>query len=172
MTQDMPFFGPTLHTVVECPACGFRHVSSMVLRQGPPARHTFHFRAPADLAVRVVRADSCTYSVPELGFTAEPAEASEAFVSNVEGVLERVRDILVRARLLVGEHGQRARAEELLVQLQRIVDGKEGATLVLEDPFGNSAIHSERTLTESLTEEEAAALRSGRVVIDAEDLPG
>jgi zinc finger protein ZPR1 len=170
MTQDMPFFGPTLHTVVDCPACGFKHASSMVLQQHPPAKHTLRFRAPTDLGVRVVRSDSCTYSIPELGFRAEPAEASEAFVSNVQGVLERVRDVLLRARLLVEERERKARAEELLAQLQRILDGNEDATLVLEDPFGNSGIHSARAQNQRLTEAEAAALRSGRVMVDAEDL--
>lgn len=170
MTQDMPFFGATLHSVVECPRCGFKHASSMVLEQRAPARHTLVLRSRDDLQTRVVRSDSCTYAIPELGFRAEPAEASEAFVSNVEGVLERVREVLLRARLMFDDAATQAKAEELLAKLQRIADGLEPATLVLEDPYGNSAIHSDRAQVQAMSEEEVAGLRSGRTVVDAGDL--
>jgi zinc finger protein len=166
MTQEMPYFGDTLHTVVECPRCDFKHSSSLILQQREPARHTLRFRAPQDLGVRVVRSHSGTYRIPELGFVAEPAEASESFVSNVEGVLDRVQEVLVRARLLFEEEDRRAAAEALLAKLQRIREGREEATLVLEDPFGNSGIHSPQAEVQKLSAEEAALLRTGVVFLE------
>jgi zinc finger protein len=170
MTQDLPYFGATLLTTVECPRCDFRHATSMQLEQKPPRRHTLRIERAEDLEARVVRSHSGTFRVPELGFAAEPAEASEAFVSNVEGVLDRVRDVLVRARLLFADDERGARAEELLAKLQAIREGREPATLVLEDPHGNSAILSERAVIEALSAEEAALLRTGVMVLDREDL--
>lgn len=169
-TQKLPYFGDTLHTTVLCQGCDFKHATSMVLEVHPPARHTLRFRLPEDAGVRVVRSHSGTYRVPELGFVAEPAEASEAFVSNVEGVLDRVGDVLVRARLMFEEEAQQARAEELLARLQRIRDGEEGATLVLEDPYGNSQILSDRAERVAISQEEAALLKTGVVLLDARDL--
>lgn len=170
VAEKLPYFGDTLHTTVLCEHCDFRHATSMVLEVHPAARHTLRFRLPKDAGVRVVRSHSGTYSVPELGFRAEPAEASEAFVTNLEGVLERVRDILVRARLMFPEPERLGRAEELLRKLQRILDGHEDATLVLEDPYGNSRILSPDVSTEALSDEEAALLRTGVIVLDRDTL--
>lgn len=170
--EELPYFGETLLTSIVCTRCAFKHSTSMVLEQREPSRHVLRFRAPRDLGVRVVRSPSGTWRVPELGFAAEPAEASEAFVSNVEGVLERVRDVLVRAQLVFPEPERRARAEELLARLQRIREGHEEATLVLEDPHGTSAILSERARVEKLGPEEAALLRTGMLLLDADELKG
>lgn len=170
MTQTLPYFGDCLLTTVQCERCGFRHGDTMVMEQRPPARHTFRVERAEDLAVRVVRSPSGTYRVPELGFAAEPGEGSESFVSNVEGVLDRVQEALVRARLVFPDEERRERAEALLVRVARMVEAQEPFTLVLEDPFGNSAILSERTQVEALTAEEAGRLRTGMTILDVQDL--
>lgn len=170
--EKLPYFGETLNTSVSCPRCDFRHANSMQLEMHPPSRHTLRFRMPRDAGVRVVRSHSGTWRLPELGFVAEPAEVSEAFVTNLEGMLERVWDVLVRARLMFPEPERRERAEALIERLRRIREGEEEATLVLEDPHGNSAIHGEGVHVEALTEAEAALLRTGVIVVDREDLPG
>ncbi|MCA1813903.1 MAG: ZPR1 zinc finger domain-containing protein [Halobacteriales archaeon] len=172
MTQTMPYFGDVLLTTVQCDACGFKHSDTMVMTQRPPARHTLRVAEKQDLEARVVRSHSGTYRIPELGFAAEPGEGSESFVSNVEGVLGRVQEVLVRARLMFPDVARQARAEELLALLARMVQGEEPFTLVLEDPFGNSAILSERTQVEALTEAQASELRTGMTILDVEDLQG
>jgi zinc finger protein len=172
MTQTMPYFGDVLLTTVQCDRCGFRHSDTMVMQQRPAARHTLRVERAEDLEARVVRSHSGTYRVPELGFSAEPGEGSESFVSNVEGVLDRVQEVLVRARLMFPDPPRRERAEELLGRLARMMEGREPFTLVVEDPFGNSAILSERARQELLSEEEAGKLRTGMVILDAQDLQG
>jgi len=168
--QSIPYFGEVLHTVVHCQACAFRHTDFMPLAQRDPARHTLSIKSAEDLTARVVRSNSGTYQVPELGFTATPTPASEAFVSNVEGVLERVRSAMLRARLLTDEPEKKRLLDERLAHLQEIVEGRRVATLVIEDPFGHSAILSDRVRAEPLTPEEAERLNPGRYVIDANDL--
>jgi zinc finger protein len=168
--ERLPYFGETLFTTVLCQRCDFRHGSQMQLEVRPPARHTLRFALPRDAGVRVVRSHSGTWRIPELGFLAEPAEASEAFVSNLEGLLERVRDILVRARTMFDAPGEQAAVEARLLHLQRIMDGAEQGTLVVEDPNGTSAILGEGVVVEALTQEEAGQLRTGVVLLDAADL--
>lgn len=169
-TRALPYFGDVLLTTVLCERCGFRHSDTLVMQQRDPARHILRVEGRADLAARVVRSPSGTYRVPELGFTAEPGEGSESFVSNVEGVLARVQEALVRARLMFPDEERRARAEELLARAARMADGREPFTLVLEDPFGSSAILSGKARVEPLGAEEAARLRTGVVLLDARDL--
>jgi C4-type Zn-finger protein len=41
--------------------------------------------------------------------------------------------------------------------------------VILDDPFGNSAILADDAVTRPLTEEEVAALETGTVIFDKED---
>ena len=170
--DSLAYFGDALHSVLLCGACGYKQARTTFLEMRPPARCTLRFRAPGDLAVRVVRSYNAEWRVPELGFTATPSEASEAFVSNIEGMLERIRDVLVRAVVLDAD--ARPQAEALLAKLDRILHGHEEATLVLEDPAGHSAILSERTVIEPLDPAEAEAMLAATHAgfVDATDLAG
>ena len=50
--------------------------------------------SPEDLAIRVVRSMSASLEVPELGVRIDPGPACQGFVSNVEGVLDRIEQIV------------------------------------------------------------------------------
>ncbi|HLE47972.1 MAG TPA: ZPR1 zinc finger domain-containing protein, partial [Candidatus Thermoplasmatota archaeon] len=87
---DVPYFGNILEAVFICSECGFRHSDVIVGTQRAPRRWTYRTRSSADMSIRVVRSTSCTVRVPELGVLIEPGPASDAFVSNIEGLLVRV----------------------------------------------------------------------------------
>ncbi|MDX1611567.1 MAG: ZPR1 zinc finger domain-containing protein, partial [Candidatus Thermoplasmatota archaeon] len=86
---DIPYFGEVIEMVYICEACGFRRADLHVVNESDPVRYTVEVTEPEDLSIRVVRSGSGHFEIPELGVRANPAEASDAFVSNVEGVLER-----------------------------------------------------------------------------------
>ena len=94
MALDIPYFGDALQTTLLCGACGFRHGDVLLTRQGDPTRASLKIRRPGDLNARVVRSSSCTVRIPEAGAIMEPGPQSESFISNVEGVLRRFRDII------------------------------------------------------------------------------
>jgi zinc finger protein len=167
---DLPYFGKCLETLLHCPACRFRHSDLMILDQKDPMRHALTIRSPEDLSARVVRANSCTIRVPEVGFLAEPTPRSEAFVTNVQGVLERVRSVLITARTIYADEPESVRvAEERLALLAEIEAGEKEGTVILDDPFGNSAILADAAEARPLTQEEVDALETGYVVFDKED---
>lgn len=170
-TVNVPYFGDGLETTLRCGACGFRHADFMILGQKDPVRLTFRAADEAALSVRVIRANSGTIRIPELGFVAEPTQLSESFVSNVEGVLERAKEVLLTA---LGWHREDAQRRALLeVYLQRLDDfanARAPFTLIIDDPLGNSAIVSEAVERRPLAPEEIAALKTGTVFLDAEDL--
>ena len=158
---DLPYFGDALQTTVLCGACGFRHADVLLSKEGRPTRHSLRVRDPADLSARVVRSSSCTVRVPELGAVMEPGPMSEAFVSNAEGVLHRFREILGFLTRNADSDGKRAAARASLTTISRMIDGREPFTLVLEDPFGNSAIVHEAADVRPLTDAEVRNLKTG-----------
>lgn len=168
---DVPYFGDALETTLRCEACGFRHADFMILSQKEPLRLVFESRDAEDLNVRVIRSNSGTIRIPQLGFTAEPTPLSESFVSNVEGVLDRAKTILLTALEWHREDPEKAALlGTYLATYEALVNGEAPFTLVIEDPLGNSAIVSERVSREALTPDEVAQLKTGMVVLDKSEL--
>ena len=141
-TENIPFFSEILIVSGRC-ECGYRHADTMVLGEAEPARWELQVEGPEDLATRVVRSASGAIRIPELGVEIDPGPACEGFVSNVEGILERIEDVL--GTVLTWAEGEER--ENALTLGERIRLAREGSvpfTLTIEDPTGNSAIISPR----------------------------
>jgi len=157
--NEIPYFGEVLSTSVNCTACKFRHADVMCLREQKPVRYEFTISSNKDMMVRVVKSGTGTVKIPQLGVKIDPGPASEGYVSNVEGVLDRIETTLTLAIREI-EPKKRARGERLLKKLQAIRDGKLKAKLIILDPSGNSAIVDERAKKRGLTRRELATLKT------------
>ena len=164
--NNIPFFGEVMHITSKCD-CGFRYTDTLILSQREPVRYELTVKNPEDINARVVRSTSGTIRIPELGVDIEPGPASEAFISNIEGVLSRVRDML-ETIVRWNEEGKKERAIELLGMIEKIIAGEAEVTVIIEDPMGNSAIISENATSRKITDEEAALLKTGMIVIEKE----
>jgi zinc finger protein len=142
-TEDIPYFSELLIVSATCPACGYRFVDTQILKDAEPSRYEFFVSAADDLNVRVVRSMSGTVKIPELGVQIDPGPACQGFVTNVEGVLDRVENV-VKGALLWAEGGERENAHDLLALIASARAGTLPFTLILDDPLGNSAIVSEK----------------------------
>jgi zinc finger protein len=169
--DDIPFFGEVMYTSAQC-KCGFKYADTFILTQREPARFTFKVQSIADLDVRVIRSTSGTIRIPELEINVEPGPASDSYVSNIEGVLCRIEDVLGMVSRWGDEPPETIqRAEDLLASMELIRNGKMEITLIIEDPLGNSAIVSEKACKEPLSSEEVEKLKTGIIVLEKEDLP-
>lgn len=162
--QDIPFFGEVMHITSLC-ECGFRYSDTLIMSQREPVHFEFTVKSMDDLNVRVVRSTSGTIKIPELGVDIEPGPASESFISNIEGVLDRVEEILDMV-IRWGEEEKTERAHELKCIIGKIKAGESEVTIVIEDPMGNSAIIAEKAIRRRLTDEEAALLKTGIVIFE------
>jgi zinc finger protein len=164
-TYEVPFFEKILLTSISC-ECGFKHADSIVLGEKEPVRYTIRANR-GNLFTKVVRSTSGTIRIPELGVTIEPGPASQAFITNLEGVLRRVADI-VRVAMKWNEEDEEKvkRCEWILERIDNVIDGDEELTIILEDPFGNSLILSDESFKERLSELEAKELKTGLTVIE------
>ncbi len=145
--------------------CGFRYSDTLILTQRMPMRYELIVKSRDDLKARVVRSTSGTIRIPELGIDVEPGIASESFVSNIEGVLEKVECVLEMVTRW-GEEEKTMRAFELIRSIGKVREGEYEITVVIEDPMGNSAIFAKNATSRELTDEEAACLKIGMVVFE------
>lgn len=166
-TIDLPYLGESLETMLRCEACGYRHVDFVLTQHNDPLRHSYLIEKEDDMMVRVVRSASGTIRIPELGIDIEPGMASEAFITNIEGILMRIEKVLSQLHHDAESDEVRTKVETLQQTLLDMRTGKAApATLVLEDPFGNSGIISDATEVHVIPEDEAAKLKVGMFVID------
>ena len=157
---DIPHFGKVLETTIQCPNCGFRHSDVIALEQNDPAKYVIEINKN-NLSVRVVRSQSATIEIPELGVKVEPGPKSEGFVTNVEGVLIRFEDAVKKALNLFEDAQSQENAKNTLKQIEELKKGNGTATLIMLDPFGQSNIVSEKVEVSEIPEEELKQLKTG-----------
>ena len=142
-TENIPYFSDILIISAVCPSCGYKFVDTQLLKHGDPARYTMAVESVDDLSIRVVRSMSASIEIPELGVRIDPGPVCQGFVSNVEGVLDRIEQV-VKGALTWGTDVEKENAAALLADIARVKAGTFSVTLILEDPCGNSAIVSEK----------------------------
>lgn len=168
---DLPYMGNSLETMLRCDECGYRHTDFVLLEHRDPMRYSYRVTTGDDMSVRVVRSGNGTIRVPELGVLIEPGVASEAFISNVEGILVRIERVLDQLFRDAEDEAMRKKIMDLQDVLGRMRDGQaDPVTLILEDPFGNSSILAEKAVAEPIPEAEANQLKVGMVVIDHDEV--
>lgn len=137
-------FGSVLLTVVTCEKCGYRHTDVIALTEREPIALTAKITSVGDLNIRVIKSGTATVNIPEFGASITPGPYSEGYISNVEGILDRIEDALT-FMLTTAEGKRLKRGEKMLKQIRLAKEAKRRFTLLIKDPFGNSAIVSENT---------------------------
>ncbi len=168
--DDIPYFGEVMHIASLCD-CGFRFADTMILSQRDSMRFELKVDGLDDLNSRVIRSTSGTIRIPELGIDVEPGSISDSYVTNVEGVLDRILQVVISATRWAEQEGdeeKRSKGEEIQQILVDAIDGKSSLTVLIEDPFGNSAIISDKVKSVVLSPEEAEQLKTGMIVFDSE----
>jgi zinc finger protein len=152
-TENIPHFSDILIISAICPECGYKFVDTQLLKHGEPARYTVAINSEDDLSIRVIRSMSASIEIPELGVRIDPGPVCQGFVSNVEGVLDRIEDV-VKGALRWGNDVERENAAALLSDILKVKAGTFPITLILEDPCGNSGIVADKTVKEAYVPEE------------------
>jgi zinc finger protein len=124
-----------------------------MLKHGEPVRYVYRTATQEDLAVRVMRSMSATIEIPELGVRIDPGPTCQGFVSNIEGVLDRIVQAIGSA-IVDGDAEERENARLLLEKIASVKCGELSVTFILEDPTGNSAIVSDRAEKSTYTVEQ------------------
>ncbi|MEM2001091.1 MAG: ZPR1 zinc finger domain-containing protein [Candidatus Methanomethylicaceae archaeon] len=135
----IPRFGKMLILSMLCSRCGYRVFDTVALEYSGPSKIEYSVRNARDLSARVIRSTTSTIMIPELGLELRPGPRSEAFITNVEGVLDRF--LAIAEQLYRGSEGNaKERAKRALEKIKLAMDGKIQFKIIIEDEAGNSAI--------------------------------
>ncbi len=137
---EIPRFGNAVMITMNCPECGYRIFDILSLEDHGPINISYHVKTPKDLSARVIRSSTSMITIPELGLELVPGGRSDAFITNIEGLLDRF--LAVSELLLDGAESdvEREKAETAILKIREAMDGKLEFTVNLSDEFGNGAI--------------------------------
>ena len=157
---EIPHFGNVLETTIQCSECGFKHSDIIALEQNDPAKYVIEINKK-NLSVRIVRSQSATVSIPEIGVKVEPGPKSEGYVTNIEGILTRFEDAVKKALNLFDDEASQTNAKNTLKNIGELKKGNMKATLIIQDPFGQSNVVSDEVEILEIPEEELKELKTG-----------
>ncbi len=148
MERDIPYFGNIIIFSMQCenPECGYR--KSDVEREQPsdkPVKESIEVTSEEDLKTRVVKSSTATIKIPRVG-SIESGEASSGYVTNIEGVINRIKVQIEKVRDTTDDDSEKKKCKNLVKKLNKVIMGREKISIQLEDPNGNSAIISDKTI--------------------------
>ena len=146
---DVPHFGLTYIFSMTCEGCGYRKSDVESAEAKEPVRYTFECSDDKDLNVRIVKSSEGLVKIPRI-MNIEPGPASEGYVTNVEGLLGRVKDALESAMNAEEEEEDQNKLRNMIKKVNKAMAGHEPIKIIIEDPTGNSAIISEKAVKEKL----------------------
>ena len=140
---EIPHFGRLFVLSMDCGGCGFRKADVEPAERKEPCRYTFEIESEDDLNVKVIKSGEATLKIPHI-ITIEAGPTSEGYVTNVEGVLERVKKAVQSAMDAEEEDSAKTKAKNMIKKLNKAMVGREKLKIIIEDKSGNSVIISDK----------------------------
>jgi zinc finger protein len=147
--DEIPFFGEVFIFSMSCENCKYHKADVEAVQEKEPMRFTLEVSSEEDMSIRIVKSAYATVKIPHVA-TIEPGEAANGYVTNVEGLLKRVKHQIETLKESSEEEEDVNKAKNLLKKLGRVMWGQEKIKIVIEDPTGNSAIISDKAVKEPL----------------------
>ena len=140
---DIPHFGRTFVLSMQCDACGVKKSDVEPAEKKEPAKYTLEIQSDDDLNIKIVKSGEATIKIPHV-ITIEPGPASNGYITNVEGLLERVKKVIESSVGSEEDDSLRKKAKNLVKKLNKVILGREKLKLIIEDLTGHSAIISDK----------------------------
>jgi zinc finger protein len=134
-------------TFANCSECKYKTSDILPLeKRTAPEKQEKKISSEKDLHIRIVKSKHATIYIPEIKLKIEPGPGSEAYISNVEGLLLR---IIKKIQGFKKIHPEKEKDyEKIIDKLTKMKQSRKKFTLVFKDKTGQSAI-----LTEELKNE-------------------
>tara|TARA_Y100000310_G_scaffold137447_1_gene136329 strand:+ start:23427 stop:23939 length:513 start_codon:yes stop_codon:yes gene_type:complete len=142
---DIPHFGKVYVLSMDCTDCGTRKSDIEPAEKKEPCKYTLEVSSEDDLNIKIVKSGQATVKIPRI-ITMEPGPASNGYVTNVEGLLERVKNIVQSAGESEDDPAAKKKAKNMIKKLNKILVGREPIKIIIEDTTGHSAIISEKAV--------------------------
>jgi len=140
---EIPFFGRVFVLSMECTGCGYRKADVEPAEKKEPCRYTLEVTSDADLNIKIIKSAEATVKIPRI-ITIESGPASEGYITNVEGLVEKVKAMIQSAGDAEEEDSAKTKAKNMIKKLNKVLVGREPLKIIIEDPSGHSAIISDK----------------------------
>ena len=149
MERDIPFFGPLAIFSMDCDNCKYHKADVEALEEHDPVKFVLEVENDEDLKIRVIKSSFALIKIAHVG-SIEPGEASNGYITNVEGILNRMKRQVESIRDNSDDPSDVKKAKNIIKKLQKVLWGHEKLKITLEDPTGNSAIISDKAVKSAL----------------------
>ncbi len=130
---EVPHFGKMLIGSLVCGSCLWKNTQTFSLSdQHKPVKFEVKIQTIKDMETKVIRANTATVLIPELGIEISPTTFTDGYYNNVEGLLELANEAVSISK------GKKSKEIQGKIALAR--EGKFPFTVILEDPAGNSIL--------------------------------
>ena len=146
---EVPYFGRVSLFSMTCSNCKYHKADIESAEKKEPSKYTFEISSEKDMKVRVVKSSEATVKVPHIT-TITPGPAAQGYVTNIEGILNRIKYQIETARDTAEDDEDKQKAKNFPKKLTKIMWGQEKQKIIIEDPSGNSAIISDKAEKSSL----------------------
>ena len=146
---EVPYFGKVFLFSMSCSNCKYHQSDVEGMEQHEPVKYSLDIDSEKDMKIRIVKSSQATIKIPHIT-TVTPGPASNGYITNVEGVLNRIKNSVETARDQEEDEEVKKKAKNLLKKLLKVTWGQEKIKMIIEDPSGNSAIISEKAVKEKL----------------------
>jgi len=140
---DIPHFGTTYAFSMKCEKCDFHKADVEAEEAKEPTEYSIEVDGEDDLSIKVVKSASATIDIPYMT-TIEPGDDSLGFITNVEGLLQRVKKVFEMTRDGLDDKKKRKKMTRMIKKLNNVLVGRESIKIKIKDPTGNSAILSDK----------------------------
>ncbi len=147
--QEVPYFGKVFLFAMTCSNCKFHKADVECAETKEPVKYSVEVSGSEDMSIRVVKSSQATVKVPYVA-DIEPGAASNGYVTNVEGILQRIKKQIEVVRDTEEDQGAVHKAKNLIKKINRCVWGEEKLKVIIEDPSGNSAIISDKAAVQKI----------------------
>ncbi|WP_069807686.1 ZPR1 zinc finger domain-containing protein [Vulcanisaeta thermophila] len=137
-----PAFGQLILYSQQCSSCGFRRVDIQYLESRGPSRLVYTVEDSEDVyRTYIFRSRTATIRSPELGIEISPGPEAEAMITTLEGLLLRMLDVAEQMEVLnEDDENTINKLREFKNKVSMALRGNLKFTIIIEDPYGNSAI--------------------------------
>lgn len=148
--KDIPYFDRVYLFSMKCDSCKYlkSDVESVENKEG--SKWVIEVDSAKDMEIRVVKSSNAIVKIPQMRLNVRPGPASIGYISNIEGVLNRFKDVLDGQLEGAEDKADRKKIKNLLKKLWKVKLGEVKLKIVIEDVSGNSAILSEKAKMEKI----------------------
>lgn len=147
--REVPYFGMCHIFSMDCSNCHYHKADIEAEQKHNPTKYTLDVTEESDLKIRIIKSSDATIKIPHI-ITITPGDASNGYITNVEGIINRVKKQIEFVRNEGEDENVKKKSKNLLKKINKVLWGQDKIKIILEDPSGNSAIISDKAVKKKL----------------------